>query len=118
MKGKILVTGGTGYIGSHTVVELQQSMAASKSVIMDGRDIGTVVLPDAELKYFITASAEERASRRYKELMEKGQDVSYDSILSGKRDTGQADDAVLLDTTMMTAEEVVNRICTDAGKML
>lgn len=112
------------------LVELQQSMAASKSVIMDGRDIGTVVLPDAELKYFITASAEERASRRYKELIEKGQNVSYDSILSDiiERDHNdstrevtplrQADDAVLLDTTLMTAEEVVNRICTDAGKML
>ena len=112
------------------MVAKQQEIGKAKGIVMDGRDIGTVVLPDAELKYFITASAEERASRRYKELMEKGQDVSYDSILSDiiERDHNdstrevtplrQADDAVLLDTTMMTAEEVVNRICTDAGKML
>ncbi len=112
------------------LVKLQQAMAGRKSVVMDGRDIGTVVLPDAELKYFITASPEERAMRRFKELKAKGQDVSYDKILSEiiERDHNdttrdvtplrQADDAVLLDTTEMTAEEVVNRICTDACKMI
>ena len=112
------------------LVEIQQSMAGRKSVVMDGRDIGTVVLPDAELKYFITASAEERAARRYRELIAKGQDVSYDRILSEtcERDYNdstrevtplrRADDAVLLDTTDMTAEEVINRICTDACKMI
>lgn len=112
------------------LVEIQQGMAGRKSVVMDGRDIGTVVLPDAELKYFITASPEERAARRYRELVAKGQDVSYERILSEtcERDHNdstrevtplrRADDAVLLDTTDMTAEEVINRICTDACKMI
>ncbi len=112
------------------LVQLQQQMAGRKSVIMDGRDIGTVVLPDAELKYFITASPDERAMRRYRELKERGQEVSYDRILSEivERDNNdstreitplrQAEDAVLLDTTHMTAEEVINRICTDACKMI
>ena len=70
------------------LVSLQQDMGKSKGVVMDGRDIGTVVFPDAELKIFMTASPEKRAVRRYKELLEKGEDVVYDDILENvqKRD--------------------------------
>lgn len=112
------------------LVEIQQGMAEKKSVIMDGRDIGTVVLTGAELKYFITASPEERAMRRYKELTAKGEDISYERVLAEtiERDHNdstrevtplrKAEDAVLLDTTHMTVEEVINRICTDARKMI
>lgn len=105
------------------LVELQRKMGESKSVIMDGRDIGTVVFPDAEYKFFVTASAEERAKRRYHELVEKGQDVEYETILRdiNARDhqdmtrevtpLRKADDAIEVDTTSMTIEEVVNHIC-------
>ena len=91
--------------------EMQQKLAAENNVNMDGRDIGTVVLPNAELKIFLTASAEDRANRRYKELVERGQDVDYDQILADvvKRDEQDmnrdvaplkpADDSVILDTT-------------------
>ncbi|MCI8631200.1 MAG: (d)CMP kinase [Firmicutes bacterium] len=104
------------------LVELQKNMAKSKSVIMDGRDIGTNVIKDAEYKFFMTASAEERAARRYKELAEKGDQSSYEQVLCDikKRDENdstrklnplrQADDAVLLDTTGMSIDEVVNHI--------
>ncbi|ASV31420.1 (d)CMP kinase [Maribacter cobaltidurans] len=70
------------------LVSLQQDMGKSKGVVMDGRDIGTVVFPDAELKIFMTASPEKRAVRRYKELLDKGEDVVYDDILENvqKRD--------------------------------
>ena len=64
------------------LTEQQQEMGARKSVIMDGRDIGTVVFPDAEYKFYITASAEERAKRRYKELLEKGQKAVYEKVLA------------------------------------
>ncbi len=98
--------------------DLQQKIAATHNVLMDGRDIGTVVLPDAQLKVFLTASPEVRAMRRYKELTEKGQNVSYDNILAevkerDYRDTHReiaplkpAEDAVLLDTSDMSFEEV------------
>ncbi|MBR5134684.1 MAG: (d)CMP kinase [Clostridia bacterium] len=98
---------------------LQQNMAKSNSVIMDGRDIGTVVLPNAQVKIFLTASAEDRARRRYEELIEKGQDVTYeqvlaDMILRDKQDSERAaaplkaaDDAVLVDTSGNTLEESV-----------
>ncbi len=86
---------------------------------MDGRDIGTNVLPDAEFKFYLTASAEERARRRYKELIEKGQDVNYEKILAdiNERDYNdmhralnplcKAEDAIEVDTTSMNIEEVV-----------
>ncbi len=98
--------------------DLQQKIAATHNVLMDGRDIGTVVLPNAQLKVFLTASPEVRAMRRYKELTEKGQNVSYDNILAevkerDYRDTHReiaplkpAEDAVLLDTSDMSFEEV------------
>lgn len=105
------------------LVDLQQKMGESKSVIMDGRDIGTVVFPDAEYKFYVTASAEERARRRYEELAAKGQDVNYDQVLIdiNTRDHNdstreitplrKADDAVEVDTTEMNIEEVVAHIC-------
>ncbi|MBQ3884855.1 MAG: (d)CMP kinase [Ruminococcus sp.] len=102
--------------------ETQQNIAKSNSVIMDGRDIGTVVLPDADVKIFLTASAEERANRRYKELAEKPDCPSYQEILDDiiKRDyqdmhretapLKQAEDAVLVDTTTLNLEESANEI--------
>jgi len=105
------------------LVEIQRRMGERKSVIMDGRDIGTNVMPDAEYKFFITASAEERARRRFDELKEKGDDVSYEQVLEDikARDYNdstreinplrKADDAVEIDTTRMTIDEVVNSVC-------
>ena len=90
---------------------------------MDGRDIGTVVLPDAELKVFLTASPERRAQRRCLELREKGEDVSYEQVLADiiKRDENdssraaaplrRAEDAVELDTSELTLEESIAKIC-------
>lgn len=104
------------------LVASQRQMAAAKSVIMDGRDIGTNVMPDAEYKFFMTASAEERADRRYKELVQKGIDADYDEVLKDieKRDYEDthreldplkpADDAIILDTTGIGIDEVVERI--------
>lgn len=63
------------------LVEMQQEMGKSKAVVMDGRDIGTVVFPDAELKIFMTASADKRAYRRYKELLDRGDEISYEEVL-------------------------------------
>lgn len=100
--------------------DLQRNIAKNNDCIMDGRDIGTVVLPDAKIKIFLTASAEARADRRFKELQEKGQDVQYDVILKEikerdyqdmNRETAplkQAEDAVLVDTTEIDLEESIN----------
>lgn len=99
---------------------LQKKIAAENNVIMDGRDIGTVVLPDAQLKVFLTASAEERANRRFKEMTDT--DMTYEQVLEDikQRDHNdihrdiaplkQADDAVLLDTTSMTVSEVIEKL--------
>ena len=104
------------------LLSLQRDMAKKTSVIMDGRDIGTVVLPDAEVKIFMTASAEVRARRRYKELIEKGESVVYEDVLAAiiTRDTNDstrataplkaADDAVILDNSEINAEETLNRV--------
>ena len=104
------------------LLDLQRSMAASQDVIMDGRDIGTHILPDAELKIFLTASVEERARRRYLELVEKGEECNIEDIRKDiadrdyrdmHRETAplrQAEDAVLLDTSDMTLDEVVTEI--------
>ena len=104
------------------LVEMQRDIAKTKSVIMDGRDIGTYVLPDAELKIFLTASDVCRAERRFSELTEKGIACTFDDILEDirKRDKNdserefaplkQADDAVLVDTTEMTQDEVMDEI--------
>lgn len=102
--------------------ELQRKMARENDVIMDGRDIGTVILPDAEVKIFLTASPEERANRRFKELVEKGNNPDYDELLKeiNQRDYNdmhretaplkQADDAILFDTTTLGKDEVVDEL--------
>lgn len=104
------------------LLDLQRSLAANNDVIMDGRDIGTCVLPEAQVKVFLTASVDERASRRYKELVEKGENPDLDRIKKDieERDyrdshrenspLRQAEDAVLVDSSNMTIEEVVNAI--------
>lgn len=101
------------------LLEAQKEIARHNSVIMDGRDIGTVILPDADVKIFLTASPECRAQRRYKELCEKGQSVRYEDVLAemNSRDnadssreiapTRAADDAVLLDNSDLSLEESV-----------
>lgn len=111
--------------------ETQQKIARENNIIMDGRDIGTVVLPNADVKIFLTASAEERANRRYKELSEKPDCPPYEDILKDiiQRDyqdmhreiapLKQADDAVLVDTTSLdleqSAEAIVKIICDKIG---
>lgn len=99
------------------MVEQQQAMGQEKGIIMDGRDIGTTVFPDAELKIFVTATPEIRAKRRYDELKAKGQDAGFDEILENVKQRDyidqnrevsplrKADDALLLDNTELTVEE-------------
>ncbi len=106
------------------LTELQRKMATRGSVIMDGRDIGTQVLPNADLKIFLTASIEERARRRFEELQAKGQEVNFDAIkkeiaLRDKQDSEreiaplkQAEDAILIDSTNLTIDEVAGKILT------
>lgn len=103
----------------YKMVDLQREFAKTHDVVLDGRDIGTFVLPDANCKFFMTATPEERANRRFNELQEKGQEVDYDQLLKdiiqrdyndSHRDVAplkQADDAVLLDTTNMSIDEVI-----------
>ncbi len=105
------------------LVKAQQLMGESKSVVMDGRDIGTAVFPRAEYKYFITASDEERAKRRYDELIQKGEEVTFQQVLADIRQRDhndstraasplrKAEDACELDTTNMTVLEVTKYIC-------
>ena len=102
--------------------DLQKQLAHENDCIMDGRDIGTVVLPDAQVKIFLTASPEARAQRRYKELIEKGMDVTFDDVLADmkQRDYNDshraiaplkpADDAILLDTSGNTLEQSVELV--------
>ena len=99
------------------LVKLQQEMGKGKGIVMDGRDIGTAVFPDAELKIFVTASAEIRAQRRYDELKAKGQEASFEEILANVKERDyidqnrkvsplrQAEDAILLDNSNLTIEE-------------
>ena len=99
------------------MVERQREMGKAKGVVMDGRDIGTTVFPDAELKIFVTASAEVRAQRRYDELVERSMPADYDEILANVKERDyidshrevsplrMADDAVLLDNSDMTRDE-------------
>jgi cytidylate kinase len=99
------------------LVAMQQQMGRDRGVVMDGRDIGTVVFPDAELKIFMQADAKVRAERRYKELTEKGDSVTMEEILENviSRDKAdmsraisplrKADDAVVLDNSYMSVEE-------------
>lgn len=104
------------------LLDLQRNMAKKSNILMDGRDIGTVILPDAQVKIFLTASAKCRAERRYRELIAKGQDVTLERVLSDveSRDEQdrtraiaplrQAEDAVLLDTGNLTLEESIEAV--------
>lgn len=110
------------------LVELQQKLGREADVIMDGRDIGTCVLPDAQVKIYLTASVEVRARRRYRELSEKGQECRLEEIQREIADRDyrdmhrehsplvQAEDALLLDTSEMTIDQVIGRIMDIAGE--
>jgi len=104
------------------LVALQQEMGVEKGIVMDGRDIGTVVFPDAELKLFMTASPETRAHRRYKELLDRGEDVTFKEVLKNVRERDyidshravsplkQAKDAIEFDNSDMGLDEQFERI--------
>lgn len=106
----------------HVLWDKQRRLAAQGQVVMVGRDIGTVVLPNADLKLFIEATVEERARRRYKESVARGEPVSYEDVLASMRERDQldrnkpisplvpAEDAVIVDTTGLTIEEVLARV--------
>ena len=105
------------------LLALQKELAAQYDVVMDGRDIGTVILPDADVKIYLTASAECRAERRYKELCEKGEPADYEEVLADIRERDyrdmnretaplkQAPDAVLIDSSDLTPGQVEEVIC-------
>lgn len=105
------------------LVELQRELASHNDVLMDGRDIGTYVLPDAEVKIFLTASVEERAMRRYRELAEKGIQADFDEVKADmeyrdKNDSERefaplkpAEDSIILDNTDLSLEQSVDKIC-------
>lgn len=109
------------------MVELQRKIAENKNVILDGRDIGTIVFPNADYKFFIIASAEERAKRRYNQLIMSSMETDYESVLSDiiKRDANDstrlfsplkmAEDAILIDTTCMDIQEVTKIIAEFIG---
>ncbi|QLE02658.1 (d)CMP kinase [Galbibacter sp. BG1] len=96
------------------LVEQQQKMGSEKGVVMDGRDIGTVVFPDAELKLFMTASAYKRAVRRYKELIDKGETVSYDEVLKNVQERDRID-ATREDSPLVKAEDAIEFDNSDMG---
>ena len=112
------------------LLNTQRDIAAKNSVVMDGRDIGTVILPDAKIKIFLTASAEERARRRFEELKAKGKPVPYAQLLAeiNQRDWDdshraasplcQAEDAILLDSSDMTQDEVSEKILALAAERI
>ena len=104
------------------LVEQQRAIAKKNDVVLDGRDITSFVLPDSKYKFFLTASAEERARRRYEELKAKGSEISYEKILADVNDRDyndthrdfaplvQTEDSVLIDSTNMTTDEVIEVI--------
>ncbi|MCB0374340.1 MAG: (d)CMP kinase [Sinomicrobium sp.] len=104
------------------LVDMQRKMGKGKGVVMDGRDIGTVVFPDAELKLFLTASPEVRAQRRYKELLQKGHDISYGEVLKNIRERDYTDshrkegplakapDAIVIDNSDMSLQDQFDRM--------
>ena len=112
------------------LTQAQQRMGLEKGIVMDGRDIGTVVFPDAELKVFVTASAEVRAQRRYLELTAKGDNVNFDDILRNVQERDyidshrevaplrQAEDAFLLDTTCLNLEQSLQSILSVIGEKI
>ena len=116
VSSKVSHVAAVGFVRSK-LVALQQAMGKEKGIVMDGRDIGTVVFPDAELKIFLTASPEVRAQRRVDELRGKGQTVSYEEVLHNVKERDRidetrevdplrrADDALLLDNSAMTLQQ-------------
>jgi len=112
------------------LVEQQQLMGKDKGIVMDGRDIGTVVFPDAELKIFMTASAETRAKRRYRELLERGHNLSYDDVLenvttrdhidSTREDSPlvKAADAIEIDNSDLTIDEQLDTLTGLADELI
>lgn len=116
VSSRVSLVAALGFV-REALVRQQQEMGKAKGIVMDGRDIGTVVFPDAELKIFVTASAEIRAQRRYDELKAKGQEVSFDEILNNVQERDRidqtrevsplrkADDAIVLDNSNMTIAE-------------
>ena len=112
------------------LVQMQQQMGKDKGVVMDGRDIGTVVFPDAELKLFMTASPETRAARRYKELLDRGDAVSYEEVLINVKERDRidstrkesplqkAEDAIVFDNSDMGLEEQFERIYDFAQRVI
>lgn len=104
------------------LVEIQRKIASNKSVVMDGRDIGSYVLPNADFKFYVTASVDERSYRRYKELISKNVKISYEQVKEEIKQRDEIDknrefsplikskDAILIDTTKRTVEECVNEI--------
>ncbi len=105
------------------LLAMQREIASCSNVVMDGRDIGTVVLPDAELKIFLTASVEARAGRRYRELLEKGFDCTYEDVLRDmiyrdRQDSERqaapmrpAEDSIIIDNSNMTLQEEIDELC-------
>ena len=105
------------------LLELQKTLAREKDVIMDGRDIGTNILPNADVKIYLTASVETRAKRRYDELASKGESCDFDEIARDNKERDErdmtreiaplkkAEDAILVDSSDMTIDEVVSKIC-------
>jgi cytidylate kinase len=112
------------------LVALQQAMGVQKGVVMDGRDIGTVVFPEAELKLYLTASADTRAHRRYKELIGKGDKVHFDAVLKNVQERDyidshratsplkKADGAVEIDNSDMGLDEQFERILSHANALI
>lgn len=110
------------------VIEIQRSMAKLHNIIIEGRDIGTVIIPNAKYKFFVTASVEARAERRYKQLIEAGKNVDYNDILNGLKERDEKDtqreisplikanDAILVDTSNLNIEEVVDLILSKIDK--
>lgn len=112
------------------LLDMQKDIAKKNDCIMDGRDIGTIILPDADVKIFLTASVEERATRRYKELIAKGEDVTFEDVIEDvkTRDYNdshravsplkKADDAIEVDTTGMDVDGSVDAVCCIIDKHL
>ena len=111
------------------LVDLQRKISNNKNVILDGRDVGTVIFPNAQVKIFLLASPEERARRRYNEFLEKKTEITYDEVLKSIKERDhidstrdespfvKADDAIELDSTNLTIEDVVNFISKEIEKV-
>ena len=111
------------------LVDLQRKISNNKDVILDGRDVGTVIFPNAQVKIFLIASPEERARRRYNEFLEKKTEITYDEVLKSIKERDhidstrdespfvKADDAIELDSTNLTIEDVVNFISKEIEKV-